>query len=61
MGPGCLGDGPQRRAYANDLGGERSLVAVTDNENQARADQDPATLGAPYETPPVMTTSASGS
>jgi hypothetical protein len=39
----------QRRAYANDLGDERSLVAVTDNENQAKADQDPATWLPPYE------------
>ncbi|MGH3941007.1 MAG: HNH endonuclease family protein [Pseudonocardiaceae bacterium] len=39
----------QRRAYANDLGDERSLVAVTDNVNQAKADQDPATWLPPYE------------
>ncbi len=39
----------QRRAYANDLGDERSLVAVTDNENQSKADQDPATWMPPYE------------
>ncbi len=39
----------QRRAYANDLGDERSLVAVTDNVNQAKADQDPATWIPPYE------------
>ena len=28
---------------ANDLGDERSLVAVTDNENQAKGDEDSAT------------------
>lgn len=39
----------QRRAYANDLGDERSLVAVTDNVNQAKADQDPATWLPSYE------------
>jgi len=39
----------QRRAYANDLGDERSLVAVTDNENQSKADQDPATWMPPYK------------
>ena len=39
----------QRRDYANDLGDERSLVAVTDNENQAKADQDPAEWMPPYE------------
>ena len=33
----------QRRAFANDLGDSRSLVAVTDNVNQAKGDQDPAT------------------
>jgi hypothetical protein len=32
-----------RRQYANDLGDVRSLVAVTDNVNQAKSDQDPAT------------------
>lgn len=32
----------QRRAYANDLGDPRSLVAVTDRENQAKSDKDPA-------------------
>lgn len=38
----------RRRAYANDLGDERSLVAVTDNENQTKSDQDPATWVPPY-------------
>ena len=33
----------QRRSFANDLGDARSLVAVTDNVNQAKGDQDPAT------------------
>lgn len=32
----------QRRSFANDLGDDRSLVAVTDNVNQAKSDQDPA-------------------
>ncbi|TFI30123.1 HNH endonuclease family protein [Streptomyces sp. 4R-3d] len=32
----------RRQAYANDLGAESSLVAVTDNVNQGKADQDPA-------------------
>jgi hypothetical protein len=31
-----------RRSYANDLGDSRSLVAVTDSVNQAKADRDPA-------------------
>jgi hypothetical protein len=35
-------DTPRRQAYANDLGDERSLVAVTDNVNQSKGDQDPA-------------------
>lgn len=39
----------QRRAYANDLGDDRSLVAVTDNVNQAKSDQDPATWMPTYE------------
>lgn len=33
----------QRRAFANDLGDARDLVAVTDNVNQAKGDQDPGT------------------
>ena len=33
----------QRRSFANDLGDSRGLVAVTDNVNQAKGDQDPAT------------------
>lgn len=31
-----------RQSYANDLGDDRTLVAVTDNVNQAKGDQDPA-------------------
>jgi hypothetical protein len=31
----------QRRSFANDLGDDRSLVAVTDNVNQAKGDRDP--------------------
>ena len=33
----------RRQAYANDLGDKRSLVAVTDNVNQAKGDQDVGT------------------
>lgn len=32
----------QRRSFANDLGDYRALVAVTDNVNQSKSDQDPA-------------------
>lgn len=32
----------ERQAYANDLGDERALVAVTARENRQKADQDPA-------------------
>jgi hypothetical protein len=32
----------QRETYANGLGDDRDLVAVTDNVNQAKSDQDPA-------------------
>ncbi|MER5334908.1 HNH endonuclease family protein [Micromonospora sp. NPDC002717] len=38
----------RRQAFANDLGDSRSLVAVTDNVNQAKGDQDPATWMPPY-------------
>jgi uncharacterized protein DUF1524 len=31
-----------RRSFANDVGDSRSLVAVTDNVNQSKGDQDPA-------------------
>ena len=33
----------RRQSFANDLGDSRSLVAVTDNVNQSKGDQDPAT------------------
>ncbi len=33
----------RREAYANDLGADRSLVAVTAKTNRSKADQDPAT------------------
>ncbi|MGH8930239.1 MAG: HNH endonuclease family protein [Egibacteraceae bacterium] len=39
----------QRRAYANDLGEERALVAVTAGENRSKADKDPAEWLPPYE------------
>lgn len=32
----------EREAYANDLGAERSLVAVTAKTNRSKSDQDPA-------------------
>ncbi|WP_343242530.1 MULTISPECIES: HNH endonuclease family protein [unclassified Streptomyces] len=32
----------RRQAFANDLGDERSLVAVTARSNRSKADQDPA-------------------
>lgn len=35
-------DDDARERYANDLGDRRSLVAVTDNENQSKSDRDPA-------------------
>ncbi|MFG3701796.1 HNH endonuclease family protein [Micromonospora sp. NPDC047620] len=38
----------RRQAFANDLGDSRALVAVTDNVNQAKGDQDPATWMPPY-------------
>ncbi|HEY0697617.1 MAG TPA: HNH endonuclease family protein [Micromonospora sp.] len=39
----------RRQAFANDLGDARSLVAVTDNVNQAKGDQDPATWMPTYD------------
>jgi hypothetical protein len=39
----------QREAYANDLGDSRSLVGVTDNVNQTKGDQDPATWMPQYD------------
>jgi hypothetical protein len=38
----------QRRSYANDLGDALPLVAVTDNINQAKGDQDPTSWMPPY-------------
>lgn len=32
----------ERQSYANDLGDDRTLAAVTDNVNQSKGDQDPA-------------------
>ncbi|MBO4205993.1 HNH endonuclease family protein [Micromonospora echinofusca] len=39
----------RRQSFANDLGDVRSLVAVTDNVNQAKGDQDPSTWMPTYE------------
>ncbi len=39
----------RRQSYANDLGDYRALAAVTDNVNQAKGDQDPATWMPTYE------------
>lgn len=39
----------RRQSFANDLGDVRALVAVTDNVNQAKGDQDPATWMPTYE------------
>jgi hypothetical protein len=38
----------QREDYANDLGDQRDLAAVTDNVNQAKGDGDPADWMPPY-------------
>jgi Protein of unknown function (DUF1524) len=38
----------RRRDYANDLGDYRTLVAVTDDVNQAKSDKDPAQWMPPY-------------
>jgi hypothetical protein len=38
----------RRQSYANDLGDSRPLVAVTDNVNQSKSDQDPAEWMPPY-------------
>ena len=38
-----------RQAFANDLGDSRTLVGVTDNVNQAKGDQDPATWLPQYD------------
>ncbi|MEU9338891.1 HNH endonuclease family protein [Streptomyces sp. NPDC048290] len=37
----------ERHAYANDLGDERSLIAVSAASNRSKADQDPATWQPP--------------
>ena len=39
----------RRQSFANDLGDSRSLVAVTDNVNQSKGDQDPATWLPTYD------------
>ena len=39
----------RRQSFANDLGDPRSLVAVTDNVNQSKGDQDPATWLPTYD------------
>jgi hypothetical protein len=39
----------RREAYANDLGDYRTLVGVTDNVNQSKSDQDPATWLPTYD------------
>lgn len=39
----------RRRAYANDLGDRRSLVAVTDDVNQAKGDKDPGSWLPAYD------------
>ena len=38
-----------RQSFANDLGDHRALVGVTDNVNQAKGDQDPATWLPQYD------------
>ncbi|OSZ55674.1 HNH endonuclease [Streptomyces pharetrae CZA14] len=38
----------EREAYANDLGDERSLIAVSARSNRSKADQDPAEWLPPY-------------
>ncbi|XKK60646.1 HNH endonuclease family protein [Streptomyces sp. ARC32] len=39
----------EREAYANDLGDDRSLIAVTAATNRSKADQDPAQWLPPYQ------------
>ena len=39
----------RRQSFANDLGDSRSLVAVTDDVNQSKGDQDPATWLPTYD------------
>jgi hypothetical protein len=38
----------RRRSYANDLGDDRTLEAVTDDVNQAKGDRDPAAWMPPH-------------
>lgn len=40
----------RRQAFANDLGDDRTLVAVKDSVNQAKSDQDPAEWMPPSDT-----------
>lgn len=35
--------GPEREAYANRLGDDRALIAVSAASNRSKADQDPST------------------
>ncbi|GAA2108310.1 HNH endonuclease family protein [Streptomyces synnematoformans] len=42
-------DAQRRERYANDLGSERSLVAVTARSNRQKADQDPSEWWVPAE------------
>ncbi|WP_405634355.1 HNH endonuclease family protein [Streptomyces sp. NBC_00056] len=39
----------ERQAYANDLGDDRSLIAVSAKSNRSKADQDPSTWMPPAE------------
>ncbi|MGB8943567.1 MAG: HNH endonuclease family protein [Streptomyces sp.] len=39
----------ERQAYANDLGDERALIAVTAKSNRSKSDQDPSTWMPPAE------------
>ncbi|MFE6892019.1 HNH endonuclease family protein [Streptomyces sp. NPDC057694] len=38
----------EREAYANDIGDDRSLIAVSAKTNRSKADQDPATWLPPF-------------
>jgi hypothetical protein len=38
----------KRRSYANDLGDDRTLAAITDDVNQSKGDRDPASWLPPY-------------
>ena len=42
-------DAKRREAYANDLGAEASLIAVTARSNRSKSDQDPSTWWIPAE------------